>query len=122
MNVLIKVIPHAEQRYPTLGDWYFDERGDLNIAVSASGDWRSDMLVAVHELVEVILCKNDGIPQQQVDAFDKAHLDSEEPGDELDAPYRDQHCQAMAVERMIAAAMKYPWAEHEAKLEAVEGL
>lgn len=112
MNVRIEVIPHAKQRYNTLGDWLF-EGDDLVIRVSASGDWRSDMLVAIHELVEVVLCKADGVTQEVVDAFDMSHPDSEEPGDEPNAPYRDQHCHALAVERMVAAAMKYSWQHHD---------
>ena len=31
MNVCIKIIPHKEQRYPTVGDWFFDVNGDLFI-------------------------------------------------------------------------------------------
>ena len=29
MNIRIEFIPAKEQRYPTIGDWYFDAAGDL---------------------------------------------------------------------------------------------
>jgi hypothetical protein len=131
VKIIIETIPHAEQRYPTAGDWQYKD-GDLLISVSESGDWRSNALVAVHELVEALLCTwyPDGSPLSnestldgivaRVDAFDKAHLDSDEPGDEPDAPYRDQHCFAMAVERMMCAAMGASWKEHEARLEKLK--
>lgn len=119
MRIVIETIPHRQQRYPTLGDWIWTG-DDLTIQVSESGDWRSDVLVALHEFVEVFLCKDAGVTQDIVDAFDKAHLDSADPGDEVDAPYRDQHCFAMAVERMMAAAMNYPWKQHEDTLADVE--
>ena len=113
MNVRIFVISHDQQRYNTVGDWYF-EGEDLVIRVSKMENWRSEMLVALHKLVEVLLCKNDGVSQESADKFDTSHIESDEPGDEIDAPYRDQHCFAMAVERMVCAAMKMPWKEHDA--------
>lgn len=121
MNVLIRTIPHDQQRYETVGDWTFDGAGNLTILVSNTGDWRSDMLVALHEFVEVLICKNDGVTQQQVDDFDKANLQSNDPGDLAGAPYGQQHCFAMAVERMVCAAMNLPWTEHDARVDAVAG-
>lgn len=119
MNVTIRIIPHNDQRYKTCGDWTFTPNGDLDIAISLMGDWRSEMLVALHELVEVILCKNDGVTQEVVDAFDISHLSSDEPGDDQDAPYRDQHCFATAVERMVCAAMKMAWEDHDRRVSGL---
>ena len=69
MNVKIVTIPHEEQRYPTVGDWVVN--GDnLYISVSKMSDPRYELLVAVHELVEVLLCKERGISQVLVDKFD----------------------------------------------------
>lgn len=121
MIVNIAVIPHKQQRYDTCGDWMFDEHGDLTILISAMGDWRSEMLVAIHELVEVILCKHDGVTQEAVDTFDQDHPECMEPGDEPTAPYRDQHCFATSVERMVCAAMKMPWSEHDQRVMNLSG-
>ena len=125
MNVFIKIIPHAEQRYPTVGDWTLDEAGDLTIRVSKLSDWRHEMLVMVHELYEAALCEHDGITQQAVDVFDKdfeanrAEDDDSEPGDAPKAPYRLQHFRATNIERQMADALGVNWQEYEAELTAL---
>ena len=80
------------------------------------------MLIAVHELVEVLTCKNDGISQQRVDQFDKEfeatrHPDNdEEPGDDPSAPYVKQHCLATGIERILAQQWGVNWKEYEREL------
>lgn len=119
MNITIEVIPHESQRYPTAGDWYYDDKGNLIIRVSDMNSWKHEALIAVHELVEVLLCKNNGVSQQSVDKFDTEfemhrHPDNDdEPGDHPDAPYVKEHCFATAVERMMAAAMGVTWSDYD---------
>src|SRR6516165_10297182 len=97
MKITIEVIPHKAQRYPTVGDWWFDKNGDLEIRVSALSDWRLESLIAVHELWEVLLCKHTGITEASVTEFDvefekrRAPGDDSEPGDSPKAPYRSEH-------------------------------
>lgn len=125
MKITIETIPHEQQRYPTVGDWFFDENGDLHIKISALGDWREEALIACHELVEVLLCKHQGVSQQAVDDFDISYEKSraegslEEPGDDPGAPYRRQHCLATAVERLLAAELEVVWKEYEEKVESL---
>jgi hypothetical protein len=123
-RVIIEVIPHQAQRYNTVGDWFYPVLApdNLTICVSNTGHWHSNMLIAVHELVEAILCKDAGITQEQVDKFDFTFTKylGEESGDAIDAPYRDQHCIAMAVERMLCGAMQIAWAKHEERIEALD--
>jgi len=146
LAIQIEQIPNNEQRYPTVGDWYFTQvtpAGEANlppnaplktlisspdtlvilhIKVSALPDWKHTMLIAVHELVEVLLCINDGVTQDMVDRFDIQYEelrkagDESEPGDAVLAPYRNQHCYATAVERMLCAAFGLPWAEYEIEI------
>lgn len=122
MNINIETIPHEQHRYTTVGDWWFDEQGNLQIRVSDLGDWRKEALIAVHELVEVLMCKHDGVSTESVDAFDKAFetnraADNEdEPGDEPDAPYVRQHCIATGVERILAAQLGVAWKPYEQQL------
>ena len=122
MNIRIQVIPHKDQRYPTVGDWFYDRGGDLVIRVSRLSDWRREMLVAIHELTEVLLCKHDGVSQEAVDAFDIAFEErrpegnEDEPGDEPSAPYVKQHCIATGVERILAAHLGVSWKEYEEEL------
>ena len=130
MQITIETIPHENQRYPTVGDWLFVEPNHLRIRVSELGDWRKEAAVIVHELVEAILCRNDGVSEEEVDEFDMGRLAwlkerginpslAGEPGDHGAAPYHRQHCIATAVERMLIAALGVPWAEYDAAVEAL---
>ncbi len=130
MKITIEIIPHGEHRIPdTVGDWQWGKE-NLLIHVSELGDWRYNAAVAVHELVEALLCRNDGVSQAAVDAFDTAYererppmgnpgWDKPEAGDAESSPYRDQHCFATAVERMLIAAFGLSWAEYEKSVEAL---
>lgn len=125
MKVVIETIPHESQRYPTVGDWYYEEDGTLRIKVSELSDWRYVTLVALHELCEERMCKQDGVTQAQVDAFDKqfeanrpeGNLD--EPGDDTEAPYRKQHGIATGIERIMAAELGVDWNKYAAELESL---
>jgi hypothetical protein len=71
-EVRIRVIPHGEQRYPTVGDWKFGIDGALEILVSDLGDWRLGVCCAVHELTEAVLAIQRGVSQKAIDEFDIA--------------------------------------------------
>jgi len=118
-QIVIDFIPHRQQRYRTVGDWFFD--GDvLRINASATPDERHQQLVAVHELVEALTCNVDGVTQEAVDAFDMgAGAALAEPGDSADAPYHEQHNVAHQVEGEVLAAMHVHWDEYEAALDAL---
>lgn len=119
-NIDIQFIPHEEQRYNTIGDWWVDERGALHIRVTSLPHVGSMVAIAAHELVEWWLCQLAGITQTEVDAFDiewEKHNDLEgEPGDDPAAPYHTQHCFATAVERIVVAASGINWTEHEQEM------
>lgn len=126
MNVRIEIIPASEQRYPTVGDWTFEENDTLVIKVSRLSDWRREMLVALHELAEVVMCRHAGITQFQVDEFDMAFEknrppdDTSEPGDHPNAPYRRQHGIATGLERVLAAEMEIDWNDYERELNETD--
>lgn len=143
MRIVIQTIPHKDQRYPTTGDWQFDDDGDLLVAVSGMGDWRYEALVGIHEAIEAVLCKNAGVREDNVTNFDirfeKARGNSwlrekyvkdgtpttkaiglaltadidAEPGDCAAAPYYKQHQLATAVERMLAVELGVSWNLYE---------
>lgn len=113
---------HKTQRYDTCGNWAFRnciETGDLIVAVSRMRDWRYEALVAVHEIIEALLCKARGISEEAVTAFDKAHPDADEPGDHPDAPYGREHCFATLIERLLATEFGVDWAEYEKAIDAL---
>ena len=109
MDIHIRVIPHAEQRYDTVGDWYFDKTRDLQIRVSKQRDDRHEWLIAVHEMVEALQCMEDGVTQQEVDDFDFAWAGLGEPGDDPTAPYHQQHVNTTAIEVVLASMLLVGW-------------
>lgn len=124
MKIVIETIPHAKQRYPTCGDWYFEPDGTLQIKVSDEIGRQSSGLVAIHELIEVFLCSRgmtlsrseEGLLTYRVDEFDKKYqgdLKEEEPGDDPKAPYHIEHSIATAVERLLCAKLGIAWKHHD---------
>jgi len=125
MKIEIETIPHADHHYPTCGDW-FEKDGVMHIKVSSLSDWRREALIAVHELVEAMLCKHDGVSEASVDEFDKAYEAARpaddvesEPGDDPRAPYVDQHCFATGIERLLAARLGVKWNEYADEIESL---
>ena len=121
MNIIIKVIPETEMRPEVNGaDWFFDEAGDLQVRVSPMSDWRYETLLGLHEAIEAVLCKHNGVTQAQVDAFDleydKTHTFDVNAGDDPAAPYRREHCFATAAERMICAELDVCWETYDREL------
>ena len=131
MKVIIETIPHESQKYETVGD-YWMEGDTLHIVVSELGDWKMEMLVAIHELAETLIMLSDGVPRESSTVFDKEFESARaawpgeifrvtgkeygpdyEPGDSPDAPYARQHTYATAVERILAGAMNVKWYEYE---------
>jgi hypothetical protein len=167
MKIIIETIPHAEQRYPTVGDWQFKkednetlqflgwltvdmpelhgvptgrmlkswerfmksrDRGDeltLRVKVSEMGNWRYEALVGLHEAVEALLARGEGISEADVDAFDIAYEksrltgDVSEPGDHPACPVYKQHQFATAIERLVAAEMRVDWQAYSKTVEAL---
>lgn len=125
MNINVVTIPHNTHRYETVGDWWFDGFGNLEIRVSKTGDERYEQLVAIHEIIEALLCKQRGISEKEVSDFDilfeqkRAVGNTDEPGDAPDAPYRKEHFFATSIERLIAGEFQVNWSEYEKVLETL---
>jgi hypothetical protein len=115
MEILIKTIPHKDQRYETAGDYWFDgDKIDVRVSDMANDDYA--FLVAVHELVELYLTKKKGISEPDIMAFDIAHPDSSEPGAEPDAPYYKEHLFASAIEMLMAGQLGINWQDYDKKI------
>jgi hypothetical protein len=117
-HIDIQVIPHECQRYDTVGD-YFTEGKTLKIRVSELANNRMELLVVIHELIEVLLTEFRGISEKEISDFDIAFEEArepgnfDEPGDDPEAPYRDEHCIATGVERLMASLLKVDWKAYE---------
>jgi hypothetical protein len=122
MNIKIKTIPQKKQRYRTVGDYWERAYNNIEIRVSDCHNWKYEMLVAVHELIELLLCKNRKIDFKKIDEFDLAHLESDDPGMLKEAPYHREHKFALKIEEMLAKELKVNWNEYNKKLmEIVDG-
>lgn len=126
MHVNIKTIPHKQHRYPTVGDWYTDGNGVQQIRVSEMTDGRYERLVAIHELIEQVLCDCAGVDEADVTAFDVAfernrlYNDQSEPGDDVKAPYHRQHQIATAIEMLLATEMGVDWEAYHKEVNGLE--
>jgi hypothetical protein len=112
LNISIKTLPHSAQRYDTCGDY---KRGakKTKVRVSELSDWRFEALVAVHELVELLLCEDRGVSDEQIDAFDFAFQGKGEPGDDPSCPYYEQHQFAEKIEFLLASELGVNWTRYE---------
>lgn len=118
MKIVIQPLPHALQRYDTVGDWQFAPRGNLlSVRVSRMRDERAEWAVALHEMVEALLCNAAGVSQEEVDRFDFGFLGEGEPGDDPAAPYAAQHTIATEIERRFVEALGLRWEDYEATVQ-----
>jgi hypothetical protein len=84
------------------------------------GDWRHEVLVAIHELAEMALCIHKDIPGSLIDTFDINYSgDCIEPGDDAGAPYQRQHCIATGLERIMAAELGVKWQEYDDEVNSL---
>jgi hypothetical protein len=131
VDINVKVIPHNEQRYDTVGDWWFTPDPNsqypktLEIRVSKMGNPLYEFLVARHEQDEAMLCAQRGISEESVSKFDiefetkRQPGDLSEPGDNVNAPYHREHKTATIFEQQMATELNVNW---EAYDEAVQNL
>jgi hypothetical protein len=115
LNIEIKTIPHKEQRYPTTGD-YFRDGKRLCFRVSEIGNKKYELLVAVHELVERILCDARGITDREIDRFEMVS-EAKEPGDDPNSPCHQEHVFASGIERLLAHELGVEWDDYENSID-----
>jgi hypothetical protein len=104
-------------RYDTLDDYGVDVGTNrLWFDIRDTGVEGYNIILLIHALVEYILTQSRGIPVTLIDSFDERHTDSEEPGDEVNSPYRNEHNMAVGIERILCAYMNIPWKVYEEAL------
>lgn len=128
MDINIQMIPHKKQRYETVGDWYQELSGRLNIKVSDMGNWKYNFLVAFHEQIEAMLCFAASIREEDVTLFDLKfeeerkrgmHSFDAEPGNDPRAPYFKQHALATEMEIKMARELGVDWEAYEKAIQAL---
>jgi len=114
MNIIIKTIPHKEQRYDTVGDYFTDDDGTIQMRISELGDNRMNILIAIHELYEKFACQAKGITDEQIDEFDINYDgDYDECGQDPSAPYHQEHMDATEVEKLACEKFGFNWEEYD---------
>ena len=111
-----ETIPAKDMRYETAGDWYYDYHDRLQIRVAQLDDRAMEACIAVHEVVEALICASMGVTQEAVDRFDEAHPGGE-PGDDITAPYYKAHQIASGIERILAEALGVDWEQYGEKVD-----
>ena len=125
MNISIQVVAESDHRpCASGGDWFFDEDGDLQVRVSKMSNWRRETILALHEVCEAVLCKHNGVLQEQVDRYDAEYMKRSpetfmNAGDSPQAPYAREHGFASSVERLMATEMDTNWSDYEHELESI---
>ncbi|NYZ80195.1 hypothetical protein H0N95_03035 [Candidatus Micrarchaeota archaeon] len=120
-KIEIITVPYEKQRYETVGD-YYRKNGKWVIATSKMKDWRYEMLIAIHEVIELTLIRERGITVKEIEDFDKKwdkeyerglHSKKDEPGFDKRAPFRKEHAFATKIEKMLAKELGVDWKKYE---------
>lgn len=134
MKIIVRTIPHSEQRYDTCGDWWW--LGEtLCVFISDLGNPMWEYLVASHEIDEAMLCRENNVSEEKITAFDKDYESSRragiparckcrptktsEPGDDKHAPYGKYHRIATIFEKQRAKKLKVNWRLYERKINSL---
>ncbi len=112
MNIEIKIKPKGTIRAQQFDDYYFKD-GVLVFEVADLGNDFYNKLVLIHAIIEQALTEYKGIKEEEITKFDMEHLDSEEPGLEMDCVYRNEHLLAEGIERILCAYLNIPWTQYE---------
>src|ERR1035437_6759679 len=120
-TTLINVIPHKLQKYDTAGD-YEESEGVWVTSISEMEDWRYEALVALHEFVEMVLTKNNGVDWALIDDFDKTGdgKNHPDPGMLKSAPYHNEHMLATQLEKKFAKMLGVDFEEYDNSFERLE--
>ena len=120
-------IPHNMQRYNTVGDWSYAKTGELLISVSDCSSFDPGMntaqstenLIAVHEIIEGLICQARGVSEAEVTQWDLDHPGHPDPGSIPGCPYYREHMFAEMIEHMLAAELDVDWDVHETIIETL---
>lgn len=125
MKINIEFIPHRDQRYDTVGDWWLDDDDVLQIRASRMDEPYS-ALVALHEIVEALvegirITGDLRVTRRMVEATDQwdkhfGEFTQREPGYAPACPVYRGHMIASAVEHMVAMLVEIDYNDYEAKI------
>ena len=120
-NIQIKTIPNLDQKYSTVGDYYWQD-GDIQVRVSDMQNAVYEMAVVIHELTEIQWCLENNVTLEASTIFDiqferertqGLHKQNDEPGDDSRCPYWQGHQIATIVEKKFIKLMGKKWREYD---------
>ena len=110
-------------RYPTVGDWWIDGKGNLEVRVADMKNTHYEWFVAEHEINEALLCIRDGVDEKIITEFDIVFeklreqypelIGDQEPGNMVSAPYNKQHLAATNIEMLTCWVFKEDWGKYD---------
>lgn len=130
MNIHAKTIPHNQQRYETVGDYFRKtSTGTDEFCISDMANVDYEFLVLIHELIEQHLTVKRNILESDITRFDIAFeelraelpelIGDMEPGDMTNAPYHKEHVFATGIEKIIAAELGVNWDDYDKTVNAL---
>jgi len=120
-KIIVEIVPLEEQRYETLGDYYY-ENDILHFKITDTGNDTYNKAILVHELVEELLTKHNGINEEDILKFDLWVADEvengrypvdAEPGEHPQSPYKKEHIFSENVERQIMNFLNIDFKEYD---------
>lgn len=108
-DIVIRQIKYKDQQYDTVGNYRKVANGNLIEVSKLKGYVKDDdelAAVALHEMVEMLLCIKRKIKFKDIDNFDIAFKGDGEPGNEKDAPYHKEHRFADMMEQLFLNELK----------------
>ena len=127
LRIQARTIKHSQQRFPTVGDYWNNGYVD-KFRISDLDNWRMEVLVLIHEMVEYYICLHRGIEEPDILEFDKnfeeereqgLHGPEDEPGHDIHAPYHKEHVFAEKIEKLLAEELGVNWEEYDKKVNAL---
>lgn len=125
MRYVIESKPNLRVVSKGCGD-YFQSGNTTFIDVKEQKNKDSEFLVCLHEILEEYLTRRDGIKEEDITDFDTMfekereegkHDEFAEPGEDIRAPYREQHLFAEYIERLVCEKMGLDWDKYNKELE-----
>lgn len=109
------------QRYPTAGD-YWENHDVVNINITEQDNEDYEFLIAIHELVEFWITRKRDIKEEDITNYDlewekRNYPKADEPGNEIDCIYKDEHRFAENIERQIAHEIGVDWEQYNKDLK-----
>jgi hypothetical protein len=129
-KIFILWVDKEYQKFNTTGYWETrhpktwengETDNDIAIAVNRLPDWRYQISVTFHELIELCWCKLHGVTTKECDDFDEIYEElyrsgkipqTKDPGDDKKCPYYRGHQWGKLFERIVCFILKVKWKEY----------